>query len=173
MTSTTKINNVMVAIICENFYPLVGYEGVPESHRDRRIPSVYMVMRWDGTLGFFGGRVDPGETIEQAAVREVFEEANLDIDPEALVHISTTGNDRVDNHLFGYVVTAAKFEAIAREAPLAEHYWSECQGILPIKLAKTGERACFTKILEQKHVDNSWERLQEVFDKYGVEYHKE
>jgi 8-oxo-dGTP pyrophosphatase MutT (NUDIX family) len=41
----------------------------------------------DSQWGFPGGKVDPGETTEQAAVREVGEEMGLQLDPEFLIPI--------------------------------------------------------------------------------------
>jgi 8-oxo-dGTP pyrophosphatase MutT (NUDIX family) len=43
-------------------------------------PAVPGVLRW----GTIGGAVDPGESLEQAAVREMREETGLDVDPAHL-----------------------------------------------------------------------------------------
>jgi U8 snoRNA-decapping enzyme len=39
--------------------------------------KILMVHRWDGRIGFPGGKVDEGETLVEAAMREVYEEAGF------------------------------------------------------------------------------------------------
>ena len=44
-------------------------------------------------IGLIGGKVDPGETPEQAIIRECYEETGVGVDPADLTHIF----DRVDS----------------------------------------------------------------------------
>ena len=56
---------------------------------DFRDPKVLVVKRLKskGKLGLPGGKVDSGETLEEAIVREVKEECNVTIPKEALVKV--------------------------------------------------------------------------------------
>lgn len=52
------------------------------------MPMVLVLLRWDGTFGTMGGKVDEGESLQQALARESFEEAHYripaDAEPECL-----------------------------------------------------------------------------------------
>lgn len=61
---------------------------MPEGQADVRIPMAFALLRWDGTFGTIGGKVDPGESLRTALAREALEEANFslpqDVEVEAL-----------------------------------------------------------------------------------------
>ena len=63
---------------------LDSYDGV-----EWRDPKVLAVKRLksNGKLGLPGGKVDSGETLEEAIIREIKEECNLSIPKEALVKV--------------------------------------------------------------------------------------
>ena len=54
--------------------------------------SNWMPSKW----GLPGGRIEPGESSEEAAVRETSEETTLDIKVEDLTHLKDFSNKRVD-----------------------------------------------------------------------------
>ena len=56
---------------------------------------------------FPGGKIEPGETPEEAAKREVFEETNLII--EDLEIVGEQAFDRRNQHCMGYLVKANKY----------------------------------------------------------------
>ena len=53
------------------------YDYVSQEVRDQEHTQILLLMRWDGRLGFPGGRVDPGEELIDAALREVREEIHF------------------------------------------------------------------------------------------------
>ncbi len=55
-------------------------------------------------LGFPGGKVEKNETIEEAAIREVKEETNLDLNNKFLVHIGVNKCGEYNVHLMLYCV---------------------------------------------------------------------
>lgn len=66
--------------------------------RDARYlyPLVLMMQRWDGAIGFPGGKVDPGETdLLAAGVREGFEEAGISLVASDLSPVCAHEADRI------------------------------------------------------------------------------
>ncbi len=59
-----------------------------------------------GRLGFFGGKVEPGETAQEAAVRELGEELGLiDLNPEDLgEELGVVKTDLYQGHIFQYIL---------------------------------------------------------------------
>ncbi|MDF9839214.1 MULTISPECIES: NUDIX domain-containing protein [unclassified Paenibacillus] len=61
----------------------------------------YNTGHMDGYYGFPGGKLDGGETLQMAAIREAREETGVRIDPAHLhmlgtMHIKTAGAERID-----------------------------------------------------------------------------
>lgn len=88
---------------------------------DRAQPGVILTLRREdmrthaGQVAFPGGRIDPGETAEEAAVREAWEE--LELEP-ALIDI--VGALEPYRTITGYVVTAV-VGVIPPDLPLKPH----------------------------------------------------
>ncbi|KAJ3048728.1 hypothetical protein HK097_010256, partial [Rhizophlyctis rosea] len=57
--------------------------GEPELLFVRR--AVHIRDRWSGHMAFPGGKAEPGETDEEAAVRETLEEVGLDLRAESFI----------------------------------------------------------------------------------------
>lgn len=93
-----KKNGAFVAITANS--KLYQYYGDPSVDPNQVVSVVVGVHRWDGLQGLIGGFCDGDETLEQAAVREVKEEINLDIEESQLVPLATHELNRVVVHAF-------------------------------------------------------------------------
>lgn len=149
---------VFLAIYCDDSKPWIDYNGLSKEDRGKNIPLVFMIVRWDGYIGFAGGKVDEGETLIQALCRESKEEINFDVDPERAVLFcsfsanewrwgkgnSAEGFDAFQNqenvvtrhiHCYEYKVTEEELRQAIRQAPDAEHFLAEIQGVFATQIA--------------------------------------
>ena len=80
----------------------------------------------EGTINGFGGKQDPGETIEQAMVRETYEEVGitpLEYEKTAFIKFDTDyKGERVFIDMYVYNVTKFKGEAVETEEMLPKWY---------------------------------------------------
>jgi 8-oxo-dGTP pyrophosphatase MutT (NUDIX family) len=78
----TKIKNKIQAIFVIFFVvdgkPWKGYTNSYGEIADTPIPMCLVVHRWDGSIGFVGGKVDGKETFKETLEREVKEEVGID-----------------------------------------------------------------------------------------------
>lgn len=119
-------------------------ESLPEQVRQLGIPLMGANLRWDGSLGFVGGLVDPGETILQAALREAGEEVGYVPDAKNVVlvcsHHMVSARRTQNTHLFACRVTMEEIYAIRQRACTAEHGATESAGFNVLHMhAKTLE----------------------------------
>ena len=109
----------------------------PNVDKNQQVNLAVMVHRWDGCQGFIGGMVDQGESLRDAAMREMMEEINLDIvSADQLEPLASHELDRLVVHAFhcdlGLRPTSFVRKLFA-DAVLAEH--SIAEGVaIPVHL---------------------------------------
>lgn len=90
-----------------------------------------LIHRWREGVEYYvfpGGRLDPGESPEEATVREVQEELGLDIEPEELLY----ENIGVDNqHQYYFLAHTSSVEAKLNEASEEAGFASTTNRYLP------------------------------------------
>lgn len=106
------------------------YEHVPQETRDTPHRVVLMVARWDGCLGFPGGKREKGETLIEALRREALEEVNFDLGDLEPVPMCT--HNLVNSKFVVHAmlidlgdVEVSVLKDISRRAVDAQHYLSE------------------------------------------------
>ncbi|MGL5315591.1 MAG: NUDIX domain-containing protein [Peptostreptococcaceae bacterium] len=132
-----KGNGVFVIIHCDNFDEKYNYDA-----------KVLMSMRWDNTLGFIGGKVDEGETLHEALVREVREEINFFIGDRTYHHLSSYLDiaHKFGIHCYHMKVSREDMLEIRKTAMDATHSLEEMAGLCLLNI-KGGERSPLTNTL--------------------------
>jgi 8-oxo-dGTP pyrophosphatase MutT (NUDIX family) len=96
-----------------------------ESAWNSKIALLGFAMRWDASFGFVGGKVDEGETLVQAAVRETMEEVGTTITEEQLTlmcsHEMEDGDFHQNTHLYLCEVTPDEIYNIRTNSATSEH----------------------------------------------------
>ena len=93
---------------------------------DHIVPRVLAQLRWDGTFGTAGGKVDPGETLQEALAREVREELGYTLPHNCEpVEFATFDNHGWHIHAHRLEVSYAELLRIRNQAVTAEHAEAE------------------------------------------------
>jgi len=99
-------------------------------------PSCLMIDRTDNTLGFIGGMVESGESLEEAAIREASEEighmVTAHLEPLVAHNIGT-----ITTHAFTAEVGATELETIHAQAETGIHYGVELNSATISSLSKS------------------------------------
>lgn len=125
-------NAAFVAFYAKNIQPYKDYHHAGRKLKQLKTTYVLMMGRSDGTLGFIGGMVEEGESLEEAAYRETYEEVHYKINPYKLMPV-TTYNIFTDfnAHLFAYdCENLEELKQIYRQSVEAEHFISETTGLI-------------------------------------------
>lgn len=107
------------------------WEKYPTSDNTRKnlvIPTCLMINRADGDIGFIGGKVEEGESLEVAAKREVEEEIGHVIQLE-LKPIVAHDIGSITTHAFVAEMAYEELRAMQKAATAGAHFGSEVTGI--------------------------------------------
>lgn len=75
------------------YHNIAAAVAIVFTYEDKILFTVRNVDPDKGKLDLPGGFIDPGETAEEAACREIKEEIGLDISPSALKYVTTSPNN--------------------------------------------------------------------------------
>ncbi|MDP2812098.1 MAG: 8-oxo-dGTP diphosphatase [bacterium] len=104
-----------------------------------------------GKYNGFGGKVEPGETIEEGAKREVFEESNLNVDnlkKFAVINFSWQSKKNPDMEV--YLFKTNNFSGTLEESEEMKPIWFD-QEKIPFKKMWDGDNYWFPYFLNNKN----------------------
>lgn len=151
---TMIINRVENGLIAEQNSVFIAYFTKP-SHIYQKNPDcrswgddawfakvalLGVMVRWDGSFGFVGGKVDAGESLIEAAKRESMEEINHRPKDEELKlvcsHSMVHGSFEQNTHLYACEVTPEKLYEIRRQSGESVHGQVESAGFVAVHMVK-------------------------------------
>lgn len=110
-----------------NGQPWMNYPQDGSGRQELTIPTCLMINRADGNIGFVGGMVEEGESLEQAAKREVEEEIGHTINVE-LKPIVAHDIGPITTHAFAAEVSYEQLRKIQEDAIHGPHFGAELTG---------------------------------------------
>lgn len=133
-------NGAFVAIYCRTVQPYLNYDRPIDCPKDQMFAHVLMQLRWDCLFGFPGGKVDPGETLRQACVRETMEEIGVAVTEEQLVHVCSHKKEggNFAAHLYAVEVDPATLQAAIKSSLSAQDADAEVCGVIAPRISLYG-----------------------------------
>lgn len=116
----------------------------------RRGDRVLVIRRgpramWPGYWAPLSGRVEPGETQDQALIREVREEVGLRVSPLSKVWESRTDDGRIRLHW--WTAEAGPDDVIMDPGEVSDARWVTAEEFLTMAPIFTGDREFFERVL--------------------------
>ena len=135
--------------------------------------TILVLKRSDnGKWNFPGGKVEPGENLEQAAAREVLEETGLKIKPTRIVHLFSNATDDGGTFIFIMFKAATANSDVKLNKEHSEYRWVNYEQ-LSDQIARNGlpRLVAFSKS-ERDQVEGIWHRDVTEYDWYPGEWAK-
>lgn len=178
-----KPHCVFVSILCERTRPFLKYIYA-KKYREKHlvIPMTMMQMRWDGTIGFPGGKVDledyidgkvTEECLKNALLREMREEINVKeswIDKDNFERLCTFTDGEFYIHNFTYRVNYRTFKKIFRRSISSEHIFSENCGSIVCHLYNYTEEKGINNILKHNFCATAGLELKELLRHLNISF---
>lgn len=98
-------------------------------HRTKKENDMHM-GKWNG----LGGKLEPGETPEECAIREIYEESGLTVTKPILKGILTFPGFANDEDWYAFVFVAPEFEGELIESPEGMLKWVDDEQLLDLNL---------------------------------------
>lgn len=122
-----KRKAAFVIFYCLKSKPWKKHREPDKEFINLNVPICLVINRWDGMMGFIGGKVEKGESLEDAVRREVFEEIGhkllIKLEPIVAHDIGP-----ITSHAFAAKVSYEEILHIERDASLSEDFGSEITG---------------------------------------------
>ncbi len=139
------------------------------------IPLLLMLDRWDGVRGFPGGRMEDGESVREAAIRELEEELNYrladdEILEEKLVsthEICRSKGPNFTTNLIAIRVSEDTIRAVMKSFTGAEHFLAETMGVTAHPVINYSHKAAFDNFIRGSFAPTVKEELVDLFQNIG------
>lgn len=141
------------------------YSEINEKSKETTVPLLLMIDRWDGCKGFIGGIVEEGETLIQAAIRELKEEMGYDLKNEDILSQEFISSHEMINlvtHLTAIEVSFEKLKEIMASLVNAEHYLSEVSGVSAIQFINYPHKKSFDKFINSSFAPSVKEEIVDL-----------
>lgn len=178
-----ELNCVFVSILAKNVQPYINYREPKNLRRkDLKVPIVLAQMRWDGSIGFPGGKVDDTDKINgvvtrdsliNALCREINEEINIPLDKidknnfQELCTFKDTKEDTGESiyiHNFIYKVEEKDLIPILKNALNSPNIISENCGNILLHLVDYSDSKGLNNLLSHRYSGSAKEELLELIN---------